>query len=92
MWLLLVNDGSSREGVISWIKRGFNWLLAGRERGEWILITRCRRGGIHGVKDLEYFRSGQSGTRGKVGPSDGFDWLSEQGVEDLLVGRERFGC
>ena len=92
MWLLLVNDGSSREGVISWIKRGFNWLLAGRERGEWILITRDRRRGIHGVKNLEYLRSRWSGERSKVRPSNGLDWFSKQGMKDLLVWGEGFGC
>ena len=90
--LLLVNNRSSREGVVSRIKGRFNWLLAGRERGEWILVTRDRGRRVHGVKNPEYLRSGWSGERSKVRPSDGLDWFSKQRMKDLLVWGEGFGC
>ena len=92
LMLLLVNNRSSREGVVSRIKRRFNWLLAGRKRGEWILITGNGRGGIHGIKDLEYLRSRWSGERSKVRPSDRLDWFSKQRMKNLLVWGEGFGC
>ena len=88
----MVSNRSSRKGVVSRIKRGFNWLLAGRKGGEWILIARKGRGGVHGIEDLECLGSRWSGEGGKVRPSNGLDWFSEQGMKNLLVWGGGFGC